>query len=74
MTKKPRPIYDARLERTLAWAAAAFAAAAAAGLLFEPVFRMLWIVVLVFACAAVGTIAGARIRLVSTAAKPTKRR
>jgi hypothetical protein len=63
VTKKPRPIYDAHLERIIAWTAAAFAALALAGLLFEPALRLLWIVVLIFSCGAVGRIAGEHIRL-----------
>lgn len=74
MTKKPGPTYDARLERTLAWTAAVFAAVAVSGLAVEPALRVLWIVVLVFACAAVGTIIGGRVRPASAPARSRRRR
>jgi hypothetical protein len=51
------PTYDRLPERKIAWVAVAFAAVATVGLRLAPELRLLWIVVLLFVCSAVGTIA-----------------
>jgi hypothetical protein len=48
-----RPLNPAAEQRAILWSAAAFLAIAVAGLLFAPGLRLLWVVLLVFAIAAV---------------------